>query len=109
MNESSVEFKKVGGNPIKFNFQLPNGLPVKTILTPPFDFVHSSKTNEYEKVYDIEVDIDHSFTANGCIVHNCQDISVAGVQKGIKKGTRSGLLFEVERIVEKIVVQDRIQ
>lgn len=30
----------------------------------------------------------------------CQDISVAGVQKGIKKGTRSGLLFEVERIVE---------
>ena len=59
-----------------------------------------SKTNEYEMVYDIEVDIDHSFTANGCIVHNCQDISVAGVQKGIKKGTRSGLLFEVERIVE---------
>ena len=30
----------------------------------------------------------------------CQDISVAGLQKGIKKGTRSGLLFEVERIVE---------
>lgn len=59
-----------------------------------------SKTNEYEKVYDIEVEVDHSFTANGCIVHNCQDISVAGVQKGIKKGTRSGLLFEVERIVE---------
>lgn len=58
------------------------------------------KTNEYENVYDIEVEVDHSFTANGCIVHNCQDISVAGVQKGIKKGTRSGLLFEVERIVE---------
>ena len=47
MNESSVEFKKTDGNPIRFNFQLPNGLPVKTILTPPFDFVHSSKTNEY--------------------------------------------------------------
>jgi len=30
----------------------------------------------------------------------CQDISLAGVQRGIKKGTRSGLLFEVERIVE---------
>jgi len=30
----------------------------------------------------------------------CQDISISGVQKGIKKGTRSGLLFEVERLVE---------
>ena len=48
MNESSVELKKADGSPIKFNFQLPNGLPVKTILTPPFDFVHSSKTNKYE-------------------------------------------------------------
>ena len=30
----------------------------------------------------------------------CQDISISGVQRGIKKGTRSGLLFEVERLVE---------
>lgn len=30
----------------------------------------------------------------------CQDISISGVQRGIRKGTRSGLLFEVERIVE---------
>jgi DNA (cytosine-5)-methyltransferase 1 len=30
----------------------------------------------------------------------CQDISISGIQKGIKKGTRSGLLFEVERLVE---------
>jgi DNA (cytosine-5)-methyltransferase 1 len=30
----------------------------------------------------------------------CQDISLAGNQRGIKKGTRSGLLYEVERIVE---------
>lgn len=56
-------------------------------------------TLTYDNVYDIEVDEDHSFTANGCIAHNCQDISISGVQRGIKKGTRSGLLFEVERIV----------
>ena len=31
----------------------------------------------------------------------CQDISISGVQKGIQKGTRSGLLFEVERILTK--------
>jgi DNA-cytosine methyltransferase len=58
-----------------------------------------TRTGEYEQVYDIEVDEDNSFTANGCIAHNCQDISLAGNQRGIKKGTRSGLLYEVERIV----------
>lgn len=30
----------------------------------------------------------------------CQDLSIAGVQRGIKEGTRSGLLFEVERIIK---------
>lgn len=32
----------------------------------------------------------------------CQDISVAGKQAGIKEGTRSGLLFEVERLLENM-------
>ena len=31
----------------------------------------------------------------------CQDISISGVQKGIQKGTRSELLYEVERILTK--------
>ena len=57
-------------------------------------------TKQFENVWDIEVEEDHSFTANGCIVHNCQDISISGVQRGIEKGTRSGLLYEVERIVD---------
>jgi len=56
-------------------------------------------TEKNDSVYDIEVDEDHSFTANGCIAHNCQDISISGVQRGIKEGTRSGLLFEVERLL----------
>jgi DNA (cytosine-5)-methyltransferase 1 len=30
----------------------------------------------------------------------CQDVSVAGLQAGIKEGTRSGLLKEVERLLE---------
>jgi len=30
----------------------------------------------------------------------CQDLSVAGKQAGIKKGTRSGLLYEVERLLD---------
>ena len=32
----------------------------------------------------------------------CQDISVAGLQKGIKEGTRSGLLYEAERVIKTI-------
>ena len=90
------------------------------------------KTNREEKVYDIEVEEDHSFTANGCIVHNCTDLSIAGKQEGLKwtcqncgeeydpstldvdtrytcpkcgshniKSTRSGLLYEVERLLVK--------
>lgn len=31
----------------------------------------------------------------------CQDISVAGLQKGIAKGTRSGLLHEVQRLLQE--------
>jgi len=56
-----------------------------------------------ENVYDITVDNSHSFTANGVIVHNCQDLSVAGKQAGMDKGsgTRSGLLWEVERLLNE--------
>lgn len=34
----------------------------------------------------------------------CQDLSVAGKQAGIKEGTRSGLLLEVERLLENAVL-----
>lgn len=56
-----------------------------------------------EDVYDISVENAHSFTANGVIVHNCQDLSVAGKQAGMSKdsGTRSGLLWEVERLLNE--------
>ncbi|RGG60534.1 hypothetical protein DWX11_14690, partial [Ruminococcus sp. AF18-29] len=43
-------------------------------------------THMIQKVFDITVENCHSFTANGAIVHNCTDISVAGKQEGIKQG-----------------------
>ena len=59
-------------------------------------------THMTQKVFDITVENCHSFTANGAIVHNCTDISVAGKQEGIKQGqTRSGLLYEVQRLLER--------
>lgn len=61
---------------------------------------------EKEDVYDITVEYNHSFTANGVIVHNCTDLSLAGQRKGMSKedwlngtSTRSGLIWEIERIL----------
>lgn len=62
------------------------------------------ETNKKEDTYDITVEEDHSFTANGCIAHNCQDFSIAGHQKGADKGseTRSSLMWETVRIIEEM-------
>lgn len=46
--------------------------PVKEIL----------KTEKIENVYNIEVEEDHTYTANNMITYNCQDFSIAGEQKG---------------------------
>lgn len=60
-----------------------------------------TNTHEMKDVYDITVEAHHSFVANNCMAHNCQDISVAGKQEGIIAGaTRSGLLYEALRIIE---------
>lgn len=61
-------------------------------------------THTTEVVYDIEVKDRHSYTANGTIVHNCQDLSLAGNREGMTKGsgTRSGLLWEVERLLNEV-------
>lgn len=57
--------------------------------------------NESASVYNMEVEEDNSYTANGAIVHNCQDISNAGLQKGFSEGSgsRSSLLWECEKAI----------
>lgn len=52
-------------------------------------------------VYNMEVEDDNSYTVNNVIVHNCQDISSAGKKVGLEKGTRSGLLWECEKIIRE--------
>ena len=39
-------------------------------------------TNRIENVFNIEVEENHTYTANNIITFNCQDFSVAGKQKG---------------------------
>ena len=59
---------------------------------------------EKENVYNMEVEEDHSYIIQGCISKNCQDFSLAGKQAGGDKdsGTRSSLMYETIRIVEKL-------
>lgn len=61
-------------------------------------------TKQVENVYDIETEDDHSFMANGVIAHNCTDLSLAGKQRGMEKGsgTRSSMLWEVERLLNEL-------
>lgn len=60
------------------------------------------KVDEIRTVYNLQVSGDHSYTANGAIVHNCQDISNAGKQRGLTKGsgTRSSLIWSVEEAIK---------
>ena len=67
------------------------------------------------KVYNLEVKDNHSYTVNNIIVHNCQDFSIAGQQKGGDKGTgtRSSLMWTTVDMVEhcrpKVVLWENVK
>lgn len=72
----------------------------KVLWTP----ILSIKKKVFKRyVYDIEVEKDHSFIANGIITHNCTSLSLAGKRLGMAKdsGTTSSLLWEVQRVLEE--------
>ena len=60
--------------------------------------------------YDISVENDPTFVANNILVHNCTDLSMAGNRKGMARGsgTRSGLLWEVERLLHGMQAENRL-
>ena len=62
--------------------------------------------HRYGTVYNISVEEDESYIANGAIVHNCQDFSIAGKRAGLE-GDRSSLVREVFRIIEDLSEEDR--
>lgn len=67
-------------------------------LTAPCEYTMTLMMQEdYVLVYNMEVEEDHSYTANGVIVHNCQSISQAGLQHGFTEGsgTRSSIIWNV--------------
>lgn len=56
-----------------------------------------------DNVYNMEVENDHSYIVQGCISKNCQDLSLSGKLGGMEEGsgTRSSLLWEVERLLKE--------
>ena len=52
-----------------------------------------------DRVYNIEVDSDHTYVANGICVHNCQGFSVAGRRGGLED-SRSCLALSFVRLLE---------
>ncbi len=60
-------------------------------------------------VYNIEVEEDHSYILQGCISKNCTDLSISGKQTGMSEGeTRSGLAWEVLRILKNMKVKNQL-
>jgi DNA-cytosine methyltransferase len=61
-----------------------------------------TECDKTDLVFNMSVENAQSYTANGCIVHNCQDISSAGLQRGFIEGsgTRSSLLWECKKAIE---------
>lgn len=53
-------------------------------------------------VWNLTVETDNSYVADGIVVHNCQDLSVAGKREGIHNGERSSLFFEAIRIIKEM-------
>lgn len=75
-----------------------------------FPIKEISDTHTIKEVYDITVETNHSFTANGAIVHNCTDVSVAGKMKGLSPdtSTRSSLLWENIRLLKTAKENDSL-
>ena len=57
------------------------------------------KLDGKQDVYNLEVENDNSYTANNLVVHNCQNLSVAGNRKGLQ-GESSGLFYEAIRLIQ---------
>ena len=58
-------------------------------------------TNRTTVVYNLTVEEDNSYVADGIVVHNCQDMSIAGRRAGLD-GERSGLFYQAIRIIKEM-------
>lgn len=60
--------------------------------------------HENVRVWNLTVEEDNSYTADGIAVHNCQDFSVAGLRQGLE-GARGNLMLTYLHIVDTVKPQ----
>lgn len=105
-----------------WNYQFHNILPNTAYQTIVGDKICGRIRNICRRetsieVYNLEVEDDNSYTVSNVIVHNCQDISNAGKQKGLfnedGSKTRSGLFFDALRIIQasqpKVAIAENVK
>lgn len=91
-NSYEIRYKKDTRKQNKaFNDGIYNWMPIK----------YNELTNQLKTVYNIEVEIDNSYTANNVVVHNCQGFSFAGKQLNFDD-ERSKLFFEYLRLKNEL-------
>lgn len=95
-NDGTLQSNK---NNFLFDYVLDN------CLWKPIEHI-SYNPNRVETVYNMEVEDDHSYTANSMGVHNCQDFSIAGKRAGLD-GDRSSLIREIFRLLEEQKEENR--
>ena len=59
-----------------------------------------------DTVYNLEVEDDHSYMANGVVVHNCQNLSMAGNRMGLE-GQESRLFLDQIRVIKEMRERDK--
>lgn len=89
------------------NFALYNDSDSNYVFVPVVSADFEDNTT-YFRTYNLEVETDNTYVVENTVVHNCTDLSLAGLQAGMIKGkTRSGLVYEVLRILENMKEKPR--
>lgn len=85
---------------IGVNFETIANCDILNTANIAYDSVHTTTIGNLGDVTKVD---ENTFPQCDFLTYSfpCQDISISGIQKGIQKGTRSGLLYEVERILSK--------
>lgn len=99
--------ERIKGTSLDYN----TPLPMERLRKKPIEWIKKAysscvATNNLVDISNVKGrDLDFDDNQNQTIIMSysfpCQDISLSGQQKGLGKGTRSGLLWEVERILEE--------
>jgi len=77
-----------------------------------YDVLHTTQNGNLGDIRQVS---ENTFPNTDLLTYSypCQDISISGKQEGIKEGTRSGLLYEVERLLSvnrpKVLLMENVK